>query len=98
MAEDIIAGTIRTLQERTNGIRCSELVAMLESLGFTVRQGSRGGHRVYTHNSLEGFHSSSFDGGHGRDDLVKPVYVRKARQILLDHETDLRDLLEERDD
>lgn len=95
MPDDLVAQAINELQERTTNIRCSELVAMLESLGFTVRKGANGGHRVFIHNSLDGFYSSSFDGGHGRDDTVKPVYVRSVRRILLEHETDLRALLEE---
>lgn len=95
MPDDLLAQAINVLQERTTNIRCSELVAMLESLGFTVRKGANGGHRVFIHNRLDGFYSSSFDGGHGRDDIVKTVYVRSAKRILLEHETDLRALLEE---
>jgi len=95
MHDNLLVQAISVLQERTTNIRCSELVAMLESLGFTVRKGANGGHRVFIHNRLDGFYSSSFDGGHGRDDIVKPVYVRIVRRILLEHESDLRALLEE---
>ncbi|MEE4382285.1 MAG: type II toxin-antitoxin system HicA family toxin [Pseudomonadales bacterium] len=68
-----------------SAVRCRELVALLESLGFTVRRGRRGNHRIVTHAGLDDFLGTSFDCGHGRDPEVRPVYVHKLRRVIEMH-------------
>ena len=71
-------------------VRCSDLVSMLERLGFVARRGRRGNHRIVTHPRLPGFFGTSFDCGHGRDAQVRPDYVRKLRRVFETYEEDLR--------
>lgn len=78
------------LQASRKSIRCHELVELLESLGFTVRDGKRGGHKVFTHPHLPAFHSASFNCGHGRNPEIKPAYIRNVLRVLDTHEDELR--------
>lgn len=71
-------------------IRCHELEQLLKSLGFHVRDGNRGGHKVFTHPHLPSFYSSSFDCGHGRNPEIKPAYITRVLRVLAEHEDDLR--------
>ena len=84
-----LSPTVQTALERlgpsASAVRCRELVALLESLGFTVRRGRRGNHRIVTHAGLDDFLGTSFDCGHGRDPEVRPVYVRKLRRVMEMH-------------
>ena len=70
------------LSSEPTEIRCAELVRLLERLGFAVRRGRRGNHRIATHDGLVGFRGLSFDCGHGRNAVVKRAYVRRIRQTL----------------
>lgn len=49
MANSPVDDAIADLKQRKRSMRCRELVSTLEELGFDVRDGSRGGHKVYTH-------------------------------------------------
>jgi len=75
-------------QSRTN-LRCEDLKATLRELGFEVRDGKNAGHVVYVHTGISEFRSGSFSCGHGRDRQVKPLYVRRVTQVLIQHEADL---------
>ena len=70
-------------------IRCKEMEWLLISLGFSVRNGKKQGHRVITHSELAGFTSAAFSCGHGRNPTVKPVYVRQMLKMLKLHSDDL---------
>ena len=48
----------------------------LERLGFEVRDGSKGGHKVYTHDGLPSFFSASFNCGHGKNPEIKPILTK----------------------
>ena len=74
-------------------LRCAELVRLLEDLGFEVRRGRRGNHRVVSHPRLPNFTSMSFDCGHGRDPQVRSSYVRKLRQMVREHAEALGEIL-----
>lgn len=63
-------------------MRCSELTRELESLGFRVRAGKKGNHKVVSHSGLKDFHGTRFDGGHGADAELKPCYVSQAIKVL----------------
>jgi hypothetical protein len=89
---------IAFLQQRKKTCRCSELTQQLESLGFGVRHGKKGGHRHITHTQLKEFHGSSFNGGHGSDDEVKPGYVQQMIKLLRTYQEDLEKLTEAQPD
>lgn len=86
-------GKARTISDdwrrRKTNLRCSEICAGLEHLGFTVRDGKRGGHKIVSHADLKEFMGTDFDGGHGANALVKPRYVEKLLRILNDWMDDL---------
>src|SRR5690625_5480057 len=53
----------QTLRTRKTTMRCQELVELLTRLGFIVRDGRRGGHKIFTHSGLPEFTSASFNCG-----------------------------------
>lgn len=77
------------LSSRIKGLRCTELVGHLESLGFKVKKGSKGNHHTYSHPDLKSFHGSNFDCGHGKNPILKPAYVRRAIAVLEEYESEL---------
>lgn len=81
------------LRSRKANVRCSELGGILTELGFTITPG-RGNHKVVTHDGLEGFLSTSYDCGHGRDSQIKPQYIIKVAKVLSDYATELQGYLE----
>lgn len=76
-------------------MRCAELGKLLESLGFDVKDGERGSHKVFFHDHLEGFISGSYDCGHGRNPEVKSAYISNVLRILRQYEAELSRYLEE---
>jgi hypothetical protein len=74
---------------------CSEMTALLTSLGFEVRSGKLGSHKVFVHDGLTDFHSGSYNGGHGRDPQIKRPYIVKILRILRQHEAELKSFLGE---
>lgn len=87
-----VSDAIRQLEESIESLRCEKLVRLLKGLGFAVRKGSRGNHWVYSHRELENFHGSNFDCGHGRNRVIKPVYVRKVIKTLTKYREELENL------
>lgn len=79
-------------------MRCAEMTSLLKSLGFDVRDGSRGGHKVFVHDGIQGFTSGSYNCDHGRNPEIKRAYIRKVLVILRQYEAELTRYLEERDD
>jgi predicted RNA binding protein YcfA (HicA-like mRNA interferase family) len=70
------------LGARPAGIRCHELVRLLEGLGFNVQRRRSGGHHTFTHPDLRGFHGSNFNCGHRDTDFIKAGYIRKILRLL----------------
>lgn len=87
---------IEALQQAGASMRCSELQKILESLGFEVRDGKKQGHKVVTHPGLEGFFSSSYTCGHGKDPEVKRNYVRAMLSLVKKYEDELQKITEDR--
>lgn len=77
------------LRQRCANITCEEACRLLIRLGFEVKNGKKGGHKVYTHDHLPDFISGSLDCGHKRNGEIKPNYIRKIVSILSSHEDDL---------
>jgi len=85
---------IEELRASRANVRCKRLTQLLEGLGFEVRDGRRGGHKVFVHDGLPAFFSGGFNCGHGRDPEIKPAYIRKVIQILEEHRQGLEQLQE----
>ena len=80
--------TIKLFENSLKGMRCSAVRRALEKLKFNVRDAAAG-HRVVSHPGLAGFHGASFNCGHGRDDLVKPIYIRNLVKVLIQWQEEL---------
>lgn len=85
-----------SLFESGKALRCKEVIAALESLGFEVRDTNRGGHKVYVHDELDNFYSSSFNCDHGKNPQIKPAYIKKIAKVLKHYEQELLELLGEK--
>lgn len=77
-------------------MRCRDLGALLASLGFEIRDGKKGGHKLFFHDELPEFHSGSYNCDHGKNPQIKRPYITKVIRILEVHETDLRKFLGEK--
>jgi hypothetical protein len=79
------------LQQKKRSMSCSELEGLLRALGFVIRDGSRGGHKIVTHPGLADFHGGSFD---GRANPIKVPYIVTVIRIIRLHREELEKLLE----
>ena len=79
------------LKKSKRTLRCNEVGVLLESLGFVVRDGSRGGHKIYTHPRLKDFYSGSYNCGHGRNPEIKPAYINQILKNLDTYDAELRE-------
>lgn len=77
-----VNAVITTLKQKKTSTRCNDLKQALESLGFEVRDGKRGGHKVFTHPDLHEFESGSFNCDHGKNPQIKPIYVQNIIKVL----------------
>ena len=89
---------LQELESVRANARCRDIKDKLEKLGFEVRDGKRGGHKIFVHDHLPSFMSGSFNCGHGKNPEIKPVYVRKIIRILKEHESDIKKYLEKGED
>jgi hypothetical protein len=96
MDDKLFDEVIRALTQAGASMRCQELGKLLESLGFKVRDGKRGGHKIITHTGIPGFLSASYNCDHGKNPEIKRPYINQIVKILGKYEQDLRTFLEER--
>ena len=73
--------TIGYLQQHKTNLCCKDVKYLLESLKFEVKDGKRGGHKVFVHYGLPSFQSGSFNCGHGKNPEIKPAYISKIIKI-----------------
>lgn len=85
----------QALREGKGNLRCDEVTAILEKSGFEVRDGRRGGHKIFVHKGLPDFHSGSYNCGHGRNPEIKPAYISNILRILEQHKPALSAFLGE---
>jgi hypothetical protein len=97
MSVNLVDQAISALEGGNNRIRCSELQALLETLGFYFKSKSTENHKVYFHDGLPNFHSASFNCEHRKDPPVKSSYVQRAKRELRTHKEDLMKFLATRD-
>lgn len=88
---------IEQLQLRKSSLCCEDVKQLLTRLGFDVRDGKLGGHKIYVHQGLPSFHSGSFNCGHGRNPEIKPAYITKIVQVLKQYKNELDTYLEKKD-
>ena len=88
---------IEQLQLRKSSLCCEDVKQLLTSLGFDVRDGKLGGHKIYVHQGLPSFHSGSFNCGHGKNPEIKPAYITKIVQVLKQYKNELDAYLEKKD-
>jgi len=89
---------IQELESVRANARCRDVIEKLENLGFEVREGKRGGHKIFVHDHLPSFRSGSLNCGHGKNPEIKPVYIKKLIRLLNEHESDIKKYLEKGDD
>ncbi|HFE37055.1 MAG TPA: type II toxin-antitoxin system HicA family toxin [Gammaproteobacteria bacterium] len=83
---------VETLNANLSGTRCKELSELLRGLGFEVRDGKRGGHKLFFHDGISAFQSGSYNCGHGKNPVVNKVYIKKVLKILKQFEAELSKL------
>lgn len=88
---------IEQLQLRKSNLCCEDVKQLLTRLGFDVRDGKLGGHKIYVHQGLPSFHSGSFNCGHGKNPEIKPAYITKIVQVLKQYKNELDAYLEKKD-
>lgn len=88
----------RRLDSAGASMRCKELTKLLENLGFSVKDGKRGGHKVFPHDGIQSFRTGSYNCEHGRNPEIKRPYIKKVRRLLEQYEADLTRYLEIRND
>lgn len=89
-----LKATIDHLQQRRNSLCCDDVKRLLTELGFEVRDGKRGGHKVFTHPALSEFTSASFNCGHGKNPEIKPNYISDIIKIIRKYEAELAEYQE----
>ncbi|MBD3587436.1 type II toxin-antitoxin system HicA family toxin [Salinimonas sp. HHU 13199] len=96
MSAKLYTEVVDTLRQRKTNLCCNDVKDLLHQLGFEVRDGKRGGHKVFTHDGLPSFTSGSFNCGHGKNPEIKPAYITKIIRTLQIYEAELSQYLSER--
>ena len=81
------------LESAGASMRCSDVIGLLESLGFVVRDCRRGRHKTFKHPSIPSFHGSNFNCGHGRNPEVKSSDLRTILRVMDEYETEIKEHL-----
>lgn len=90
-----ITNTITDLQQCKASLCCEEVKDLLVNLGFEVRDGKQGGHKIFVHQGLPSFQSGSFNCGHGKNPEIKPAYIGKIIRVLNQYQEELVRYLKE---
>ncbi|GFO72829.1 toxin [Bathymodiolus japonicus methanotrophic gill symbiont] len=76
----------------------AEAKALLRKLDFELKDGRRGGHKVYTHPHIASFTSGSLNCDHGRNPEIKKPYIKKIIKVLEKYKNELVKYLEKRNE
>jgi hypothetical protein len=90
----IIDDVLSVLDQKKRSLRCSEMGALLASLGFRVRDGKLGGHKTFSHPGLQGFSGGGYNCGHKAGSEIKLPYVLKVASVIRLHRDELEKWLE----
>jgi hypothetical protein len=91
--DELLENSTRQLREAGANMRCAEVTKLLTGLFFAVRDGKKGGHKLYSHPGLSGFPGSSFNCGHGKNPEIKRSYIRNILSIITEYEDQLKEYL-----
>lgn len=80
-----------------SGLPCAEVRSLLGELGFRVKDGARGGHKVITHPHLPGFTTAAYNCKSGNGDVDRN-YLGSILRVLRQHEADIKKHLGEADE
>jgi len=94
MSKKLLEDTKQALSKAKTSIRCEEMARQLRRLGFDVRDGKRGGHKIVFHDGIPGFTSASYNCGHGKNPEIKPAYVNEILKILDLYKDEINNYLE----
>ena len=97
MSKEVYTKVITAFRNAGATMRCKEAKALLTELDFKVKDGKRGGHKVFTHQHIQSFMSGSLNCDHGKNPEIKRPYIQKIIKILVQYEQELIDYLENRD-
>lgn len=89
-----VQNAIDQLLQRKANLCCEDVKNLITELGFIVRDGKQGGHKIFTHPGVPSFLSGSFNCGHGKNPEIKPAYIGKIVQVLRQHHDELVAYLE----
>lgn len=98
MPARMLAQAIEQLDSAGASMRCAEITKLLQGLGFEVRDGKRGGHKVFFHDHIKDFLSGSYNCDHGKNPEIKRPYIRQVLAILRQHEAELTRYLESKNE
>ena len=87
---DSIERVIAELRAARAKTSCGEMARLLKSLGFTVVDRKKPGHKAYFHQGLKNFRGSNYTCGHGKNPDLKTVYVTNVIRVLKKYEGELR--------
>jgi hypothetical protein len=94
MSARLFHDTKTKLAASKRSLRCVELASHLQALGFEVRDGKRGGHKLLFHEGIRDFTSASYNCGHGRNPEIKAAYVDRILKLLEKYQKEIIDYLE----
>ncbi len=95
MREGVYDQVVKGIKNRKSSVKRSELIDVLTLLGFKVKLCSSGKHYVYMHPNFVLHPCGTFNGGHGKDPLIKSSYISQALRTLDAFESELRIYLRE---
>jgi predicted RNA binding protein YcfA (HicA-like mRNA interferase family) len=95
MSANLYETVVNELQASKSNLCCNDVKRLLVKLGFEVRDGKEGGHKIYTHDGLPSFYSSSFNCGHGKNPEILPTYINKIIKTLKQYQIELEEYLKQ---
>ena len=94
-----LKAALERLRAGKGSIRCEEVIAILQSLGFAVERRGSAKHYVYNHPALPTeFHGSNFGCPHRSGEPVKKEYISNVMRVLRRYENELLVYLGESND
>lgn len=79
---DAVEAIIAKLKSAKANTSCGDMARLLQSLGFTVKDAKRAGHKIYVHDGISDFWSANYDCGHGKNPKLKSCYVNNVMSVL----------------
>jgi len=96
MSKIIYTDVINALNNAGASMRCKQVTTLLKELGFDIKDGKRGGHKVFTHQNIQSFISGSYNCEHGKNPEIKRTYIKQVIKVLNKYEQELVEYLEKK--